>query len=388
MNDSRLIRQSMNALLSQLNKIPDEVYKIDAAMNDLYAATEQTAAKYDEFLISAIENSRRLGSSVTSLIEQTTAWAKSGFSLEQSAELAKLSSVYENINGVDGSASVLALAAAMKAFRIEAGDSISIIDSLYTLSKTFMTESGDLEKGLKNSAETMAAAGNDLHQTLALLTGGGEAAQSTDALGNALTSISLRLRGMKEALAAIGEEYENVLSVSELQEQILSLSNGRVNILNTDGTEKSTYEQLREISDIYFTLSKSDQASLTELLFGTGRAKEGLSILNAFQSGQIQKAYEASVNASGSAFEAQAKWMESLEAKTQQFEAAFQSLSNTLLGSDALKAIVDFGTGAVSALDAVTDKIGVLSTLGMVAGAGLGMKNVGRDETILAIPHN
>ena len=68
---------------------------------------------------------------------------------------------------------------------------------------------------------------------------------------------------------------------------------------------------------------------------------------------------------------------ESLEAKTAQFEAAFQSLSQTILDSNLLKWFVDFGTGSVNALEWVIDKIGTLGTIGVIGGGILGAKNAG-----------
>lgn len=49
----------------------------------------------------------------------------------------------------------------------------------------------------------------------------------------------------------------------------------------------------------------------------------------------------------------QARWLDSLEAKTQQLEAAFQSLSNTVLGSDVLKVLADGGIGVINTLDSI-----------------------------------
>ena len=187
----------------------------------------------------------------------------------------------------------------------------------------------------------------------------------------------MRMRGMKGELQEIGEEYENVESISKIQTQIYNLSKGKVNIFNDDGTFKSTYQQLEEISKIYFDLSDPDRADLTEIMFGKNRANQGVALLRAFQSGQIQKAYKASANAAGSAYEEQSRWMQSLEAKTQQFQAAFQSLSNTVLDSSVPKFFVDLGTNAVSILDLLIDKLGTLGTLAPIAAGFLGAKGHG-----------
>jgi len=290
------------------------VYDVDTAMTNLYKVTDETDSKYNSFLNNACSNAKELGRSVSSLIEQSANWAKLGYSIDESEQLAKISSIYANVGEVDNDTAVSDMVTAMKAFNIEATDSITIVDSLNKLGNEFATDAASLGEGLKNSASSMAVAGNDINQTLAILTGGGEITQNVGELGNAIRVVSMRMRGMKGELQEIGEEYEDVESISKIQTQIYNLSKGKVNIFNNDGTFKSTYQQLEEISKIYFDLSDPDRANLTEIMFGKNRANQGVAILQAFQSGQIQKAYEASKNAAGSAQEEQERWMQSLEA--------------------------------------------------------------------------
>lgn len=358
------VSSAVMLLLNQLRKMPKAVYEIDTAMTNLYKVTDETEQKYTQFLDSANSSALKLGRSVSSLVEQTANWAKLGFSIDDASKLAEISSIYANVGEVDDNTAVSDMVTAMKAFNIEASDSITIVDSLNRLGNEFATDAKSLGEGLRNSASSMAVAGNDINQTLAILTGGGEITQNVAELSNGLRVVSMRLRGMKGALQEIGEEYEDIEPISKIQTQIYDLTKGTVNIFKDDGSFKSTYDQLKEISEIYFELNDADRANLTEIMFGKNRANQGIAILQAFKSGQIQKAYEASVNSAGSAYEEQSRWLESLEAKTQQFEAAFQSLSNTVVDSEILKDLVDLGTKGVSSLEGIAKVLEFINSLG------------------------
>lgn len=336
------------------------VYDIDTAMISLYKVTDETDNKYNHFLKSACLNAKELGRNVSSLVEQTAAWAKLGYSLNESAELAKVSSIYANVGEVDDSIAVSDLVTAMKAFNIEASNSINIVDSLNKLGNEFATDSASLGQGLKNSASALKLAGNDLNQTLAMLTGGTEIIQNASEMGNALKVLSMRLRGMKGELQELGEEYENVESISKIQTQILNQTQGDVNIFDDSGNFKSTYEILKQISEVWDHISQVDQAALLETIAGKQRGNQIAALIQSFQSGQVEKALEASMNSAGSAYEEQERWLNSLEAKTQQFSAAFQSLSNTMIESDFLKGIVDTGTGVVTVLDKIFQHMSAL----------------------------
>lgn len=368
---------TMMTLYDQIRKIPKEVYEIDTAMTNLYKVTDETSSKYNQFLDSSSKSAHELGRSISSLIEQTANWAKLGFSLDDAEQLAKISSIYANVGEVSNDTAVSDLVTAMKAFNIEASDSITIVDSLNKLGNEFATDAASLGEGLSKSASALHLAGNDINETLAMLTGGTEITQNASEMGNALKVLSMRVRGMKGELEELGEEYENVESISKIQTQILNQTRGHVNIFDDNGNFKSTYEILKGIAEVYDHISQTDQAALLETIAGKQRGNQIAALIQAFQSGQIEKAYEASANAAGSAMQEQERWLESLEAKIQQFEVAFQSLSSTVLDSGLLKWFVDFGTDTVKVLDTVVDKFGSLGTIGLGAGLFTSIKNVG-----------
>lgn len=168
----------------------------------------------------------------------------------------------------------------------------------------------------------------------------------------------------KGELEALGEEVDdNIDSISKVQTQILNLTHGKVNIFDDTGNFRNYYDIMKEISSIYDDLQATERASLDEILFGKRGANQGAALISAFQSGQIEKAYQTAINSAGSAYKEQERWMESLQAKTAQLEAAWQSLSETILNSDFLKGLIDSGTIALNVLDNITSTIGTLNTL-------------------------
>lgn len=184
-------------------------------------------------------------------------------------------------------------------------------------------------------------------------------------------------RMMKGKLEELGEESEGIEPISKIQTQILNQTQGAVNIFKDNGDFKSTYEIIEGIAKVYDKLSQTSQASLLETIAGKQRGNQIAALIQSFQSGQAQKAYADAVDSAGSAMQEQERWLESLEAKTQQFEAAWQSLSNTFLNSGLLKGLVDLGTTGVKALEGLVNTIGSLGTIGLGAGLFAGIKNFG-----------
>lgn len=363
------------------------VREVDSAMTNLYKVTDETSAKYASFQMDSGKTAKDLGRTMSSYIDQTATWAKLGNTLSDSAELAKTSSIYANVGEVDDETAVSDIITAMKAFNIQAKDSIQIVDQLNILGNKYATSSKDVGQGLKNSASVMALAGNSIQETEAMITGGAEITQEAGELGNALKISTLRLRGMKGELEELGEDVEGIESVSKIQTHLLNLTKGKVNIFDDlDPSKfKSTFEIFKDIAEVYDSLKETEQADLLETVAGKHQANRIAALLESFKSGQVENALNDAMNSEGSAQTEQDRWMTSLDAKINQFNAAKESFANTLIDSDFLKSIVDFGTSGLSVLDGLISKFGSLNTIVATVAAGLSMfKNVGGDRDYIS----
>lgn len=92
-----------------------------------------------------------------------------------------------------------------------------------------------------------------------------------------------------------------------------------------------------------------------------------------------QSTLETSLNSAGSAMQEYNIWLDSVEAKTNQFRAAFEGLSNELINSEFVKFIIDSGTTILDFLTKIVDKIGSIPVLlGTVSGslAAFGEKTI------------
>lgn len=358
-------------------KMVSAVKDVDSAMTDLYKVTDETDQRYQQFLGNAGNTSRDLGRNMSSYITQTANWAKLGYTLDESEQLAKKSSIYSNVGEVSDDTAVSDMVTAMKAFNIEAKDSEKIINSYNKLGNEFAVTSADIGEGISNSASSLATAGNDFDQSVAMLTGMSEITQSASEAGNALKIVSMRLRGYDEET----QSYTN--DVEELSGQVADLTKtaetpGGISLFTDDTkqTYKDTYTLMEDISKVYDKLTDKDQAALLETIAGKNRGNQIAALIQAFQSGQVQKAYEASLNSENSAQEEQDRWMESIEAKQQKFASQFQQFSNDFISSDLVKGVVDSGTGVLGFLDTAVQKFGALQTL--VGGVALakGIKSI------------
>lgn len=186
---------SLYAIVGKIRTMIDYVTQLDAAMTKLKRVTDETAKGYEEFLETAKRSAKETNTTLVDTVEQASKWAKAGFSAAESAELAKTSLIYSIVGDIDNDTAVSDLVTALKGFRLEAEDAMSVVDKLDALNNKYATDAKSLGEGLRVSASAMAAANNDLDQTLALLTGATEITQNAQETGQAIKTITMRLRG-------------------------------------------------------------------------------------------------------------------------------------------------------------------------------------------------
>lgn len=188
---------------------------------------------------------------------------------------------------------------------------------------------------------------------------------------------------MKGDLEAIGEEYDDILPVSKIQTQIYNLTKGTVNLMDDlDPTKfKSTYQIIEGISKVWSQISETDQAQLLEIVAGKQRGNQAAALIQSFQSGQTQKALEASINSANSALDEQAKYMESIQYSADRLKGSFQELAADTLNSDWVKGFYDISNALIQVIDkiglfniaivALAGVVGAKTTLGMTAFQGV-----------------
>lgn len=355
------VSSAVMLVLNQLRKMPQEVYAIDTAMTELAKVSDTTTKRLSQSLEKSVETAKKYASTVDDVVSATADWSRLGYNIEDAERLAKIATIYKNVgDGIDISTANESLVSTLQGFKINAEEALHIIDAFNEVANTEAIDSAGIGEALKRSASSMYAAGNTLEETIGLVTAANAVVQDPESIGTAYKTISMRIRGAKTEMEELGLETDGMVeSTASLQEEILALSG--VDIMKDKNTFKSTYQILDELSMKWANLTDIQQASITELIAGKRQGNIVSALMSNFDT--ARRATETAINSEGSALKEQATYLSSLEAKIQQFEAAFQSLSNTVVDSDLLKSIVDFGTNSVSSLEGITKALQTVNSL-------------------------
>ena len=395
---SQFASQVINMVEQGLRQIYQNVVNIDSAMTELKKVTNETDNTYDALLDDAGTRAKNLGASISDIVTASADFARLGYNLKDSKELADAAVLYQHVG--DGISSVNdaseSIISTMKAFGVEAKDVTSIVDKFNEVGNNYAISSAGVGSALQRSASALHTAGNTLDQSIGMIVAANDVAQDPESVGNALKVLSLRIRGAKTDLEQMGESTDDVaVSTSKLREQIKALTNvdgkGGFDILTKSGDFKSTYEIMEGIANVWKEMNDVDKASLLEQVAGKNRANVVSGMLDNWK--DAQNAAKTAAESAGSATKENETYLDSINGKISQFTAAFEKLSKDVLDSDLIKFFIELATHIANLADEavkLVDNIGLIPTAIGGIGAALGVsliKNKGTSGKLYARLH-
>ena len=197
----------------------------------------------------------------------------------------------------------------LKAYGIEASNSIQIVDKFNEVSNNFSISASGIGEALQRSASALSAAGNDIDESIALVVAANEVVQDPDVVGTALKTMSMRLRKTKTELEQLGEDTTGAAeSTSKLREELMALSGVDI-MLNAD-TYKSTTQVIREMADAWQDMTDIQQAGALGLMGGARQGNALAGLISNFET--AEEVISTSLNSQGSAMAENQKVVESL----------------------------------------------------------------------------
>lgn len=382
---------SFGFAIQQIRNMISNVNALDDAMTELRKVTEETDATYDKFLTNAAKRAQTLGSTMSDVVIATGSFARMGYNLEEAEKLGDAAiiaqNVWDNVGSIDETSNTII--SAMKAFGIAAEDAMRIVNVYNAVSNSFGVTSGNIADAMADAGAALEAAGNNFDESVALFTATNEVIQDYSKTATALRTIAARIRNTSGELAEMEIDADGAAeSITQLQQKIYKASGNKVNIFEDDNeTFKSTIQILRELSEVWNTLSDVDQAEITRLIAGTRQQSVFAAIMNNFDT--VDKVIETSVNSTGSAVAENEKYLDSITGKLDLLKSSYEALSSSIINSDIYKGGIDLLRGVLDLLNeiaSVSSGGALIGTLNSVAGAaGYGLLDL---ETMLEAKSN
>jgi len=353
------------AAFRAVKQMVTNVIELDSAMTQLQIVTGATDAKMTVFLKNAIGLAKELGQSISDVMKSIETFSRLGYNLDDSSTLAKYTAILANVAAVDTQEATTGVTSIIKGFNMDVSNSEHVADVLIEVGQKYAVSAAELMEAFEKSGAALNATNTSFEKSVGLIAAANASVQNASTVGTALKTISARIRGSKSDLEELGEDTSDLADgFSKYAKELKALTGFDIMVDGTTNQFKDIYDILQGIASVWDKLSDTQQARVSEILGGNQQLQVISSILGNWT--DAAGAYQSAMESAGTATEANAIYMDSIEGKIGVFKATFQEFSETLINSEFVKQFVDLGTGILNVLNGVAklvDAIGGLNTV-------------------------
>ena len=184
---------SVYDVINGLKQVASTIRELDTAYTEMRKVSDESAQSLKNFQKESFSTADSVGTTALAMQDATATWMRLGESLDEAKESAKDATVLLNVSEFDNideaTDSLVAMSQAYKDL-----DKMEIIDVLDKIGNEYSISTDQLSTALKDSAAVLKTQGNDLAESVALITA-----------GNAITQDASKTAG-----ETLPERYRNI----------------------------------------------------------------------------------------------------------------------------------------------------------------------------------
>lgn len=350
------------------NNAVDAVKELGGAITDLRIATGESYDTAKGWVKNYNSMAQSLGSTTTEVSDSAVTWVRQGKSIQEANTLIKDSMILSKVGMLESSNAAELLTLAMKGYKIEVNDAIGIIDKLTAVDANAAVNAGALAEGMSKTAAVASDAGVEMNKLVAYLAAVGEVNGDLSAVGNSFKTIFSRMSDIKANKLELIDEDGTTESLSDVE---TTLKNVGIDLRRTVNEFNSSSDVLDALAEKWDSLSSVQQAALSKAFAGVRQQNNFRVLMQNYDN--VKKYADIAANSAGTAESKFSAYLDSIEAKVNSLQAAFESLVFNSSLTDMYSGIIEGSTAVLEFLDNTKLLQGALSGLA-TAGAIEGIK--------------
>ena len=345
--------------------------ELDEALTHVNYTMDVTASQLEKIGGSSVQMSKKLGTSTSNVLSAVKLYANAKETADSIIAKAQPAIMLSNVTGMTGEQSAKMLQSVMNQFDMTQDELMRISDTIQAVSQNmaydFSAGIQEIAGGIERSGSVARSAGLELEEYVSMLglvieqTG-----QSGDTIGNAFKTIFQRIT---KASATEGTLAEDISKAEE------SLKAVNVQVRDSANEFRDMSDIMSDLGRVWNTLSSVEQSNISYQVAGIRQTNILKSLLENW------KEYEAMVgkasDSAGTTFKTQEDYAKSLEGQIGTLSSTWDSAVHNLFDADSLKPFITGLTKLGEGFEWVTEKAGLLGTIGLGAGLFAGFKNIG-----------
>ena len=216
--NSKLLQSFSYALVGlltgALRKVYTNVVELDGAITDLQIATGKTRDETTKLVQSYADLAKQLGATMTEVAEGADTWLRQGYSVEETTQLISDSMKLSKLGQLEAAEASKALTSAMKGYKVEVEDALSIVDKFTAVDMAAATSAGDIATAMAETAASANVAGVSMDRLIGYISTVAEVTQDgAESVGTFYKTLFARMGNVKTGRFIDGETGERLNDV-------------------------------------------------------------------------------------------------------------------------------------------------------------------------------
>ena len=349
--NSKLLQSFAYALVGlltgALRKVYTNVVELDSAITDLQIATGKTREETTALVETYADLAKQLGATMTEVAEGADTWLRQGYSVEETTQLISDSMMLAKLGQLEAAEASKALTSAMKGYKVEVDDALSIVDKFTAVDMEAAVSAGDIATAMAETAASANVAGVSMDRLIGYISTVSEVTQDgAESVGNFYKTLFARMGNVKTGRFIDNETGERLNDVEG------TLGTLGIQLRDSNDTFRDFGDVLDEVGARWNSFTNVQQHAIATAFAGTRQQEKFIVLMENY--GQAMEYANVAAESEGTATSKyNVAYLDSIEAKVNELTAAWQGFSMTLLDSSLVKDVVEALTVIVNLLDAI-----------------------------------
>ena len=353
-----------NGMTNALSQAVDYAKELDDSLTQIMLVTDYSRQDMIDYAKSANEAAKALGSTTTDMTNATLIFAQQGYNLDQSNQLAQMSTKLANASQQTTSDTSDQITAYMNAYGLDSDMETlsSALDSWAEVANVSAADVAELAEASQRAASTANTVGVSMDQLNAqIATIESVTRDAPEQIGNGLKTIYARFSDI-----SLGETLDDGVNLGTVTSQLEKIG---VQVLDGDNKMRNVGDIMEDLMGVWSSIDSTQKAAVAQTLAGKNQLTRFEALMN--RSDLYDSYKDSSENADGTLDTMNDKYVNSLEGKMKQLQSTFEGIITSLTTADDWYPLIDALTNALDLLNDFIDSIGggttALSALGAIA---------------------
>lgn len=339
--------QVLNLVRKGVTDAATHIKELDTVMNGISIVTDMSTADLWGQVDAYTQLAQKYGTTIKGAYEVSQIYYQQGLKSNEVMSLTEETLKLSKISGLDYATTTDYMTTALRGFHMEMEDASRVVDVYSALAANTAVSQQELAEAMTRTASSMEAIGTTFEQASAMIaTMVAATRESASNIGSAMKSIGSRYGELTKDPTKLMDSEGEEISFNKVDAALKSVG---ISMQTADHQFRSFTEVILELSDAWDTLDSRQQRYIATQMAGNRQQSRFLALVS--NGDELRRNLETAENSEGTGSQQALKYLDSLEAKLNQVQTAWQEFYTTIGFQDVWKGFLDGATQVLNTLN-------------------------------------